>query len=123
MRVLVAATTLLCACGPEPTFTNVREKVFEPRCSARVCHGGTDPKADLGLVDDPYAALVDVPSDVNPDRTRVVPGDPDKSVLYRVLVGDDPDVDPMPDGLPAGALDDAYIEMVRQWIERGAPDD
>lgn len=123
MRALVVVVSLSCACGPEPTFTNVKSEVFEPRCSARVCHGGEDPKAELDLVTNAYDALIDVPSDVDPDRVRVVPGDPEASVLFRVLKGDDPVVDPMPDGLPAGSLDDELIEMVRVWIERGAADD
>ncbi|MBE0566834.1 MAG: hypothetical protein IH621_12790, partial [Krumholzibacteria bacterium] len=80
------------------------------------CHGGT---AGLELAaPGSRAALVGVASTNWPGQ-RVVPGDPDASVLYRKLTGDGGVGDRMPQG---GALDAADIETVRRWIAEGAHD-
>jgi hypothetical protein len=116
----------LSACPPEPEppylapeLHAIHEEVFIPRCSASVCHGGTDPSAALDLQREPYANLVDVDADQVPGMKRVVPGDPEASLLYVVLLGPEGEVSQMPEG---AELDAHEIEAIRIWIEDGAKD-
>ena len=123
---IVAWVSVLAACPPveeEPTLapklSTIHEEVFMPRCSANACHGGPGPSAQLDLEREPYASLVDAPSDADESVIRVVPGDPDASLLYLVLVGDSHGVRQMPVG---GALEDFEVEGIKTWIEDGAED-
>jgi hypothetical protein len=105
----------------EPTLSAIRTDIFEPRCSATVCHGNGGARG-LDLVNEPFEGLVNVASVADPDILRVAPGDPDASLLYQVLQG------PVPDAevgelqqMPIGAeVDDADLEQIRQWIADGA---
>jgi len=64
--------------------------------------------------------MVGVPADGYADRIRVVPGEPDSSLLYLKLIGD-PDVG---NRMPLfGSLDSLRITTIRTWIEDGARDD
>jgi hypothetical protein len=112
--------------GPAPTLTTLKADIFQPRCGATGCHGGTNPARGLDLVADPHAALVGIASIVDPARQYVVAGDPDASLLLAVLRG------PVasPDGandcrqMPPGfALDDDDVAAVQAWIAAGAADD
>lgn len=83
------------------------------------CHnGGTAENASFDLRPDvAFANLVDRPttSSASAAGTRVVPGDPDASVLYLAALGSAAGVDAMP---PVGArLPDAATGDLRAWIE------
>lgn len=86
---------------------------------AAMCHG-TAPPSGMTLTGNAYAMLVDVAATSNPAYTRVIPGDPDGSLLLQKLAGTMPaDAgEQMPPGqmIPAAAL-----ELVRLWIEEGCP--
>jgi hypothetical protein len=119
----VAALSLgLAACGPppEPTFANVQARVFTKSCAFSTCHGAFLPEEGMSLSEgQAYGAVVNVESRTNPGRFRVVPSDPDDSVLYQALLGPvGPDLDRMPNDRPA--LDAERIQLVREWIEQGA---
>ncbi len=93
------------------------EDAFVARCSN--CHGAVAPQGGLVLQRGAHAALVGVPSAQWPDQPRVVPGAPERSLLWRKLAGEQaPHGGAMPLGLPA---DEALAAQVRAWIEAGAP--
>ncbi len=104
----------------QPTLTDLHEKVFSVSCSASVCHGGPGPADGLDLVGDPFGTLVNVDSVDNPGMKRVVPGDPDSSVLFHVINGPFGNSQSMPQGgelLPQNVRD-----AIEQWIADGAQD-
>ncbi|MBM4282913.1 MAG: hypothetical protein FJ137_19895 [Deltaproteobacteria bacterium] len=116
-------------CGgaaPAPTLTQLKADVFQPRCGATGCHGGTNPARGLDLVTDPHAALVDAVSVVDPAQRYVVAGDVEASLLLKVLAGPvpspggDADCRRMPPGFD---LADDDVAAVRAWIADGAAND
>ena len=86
------------------------------------CHNGSDgPSSSYDLrADVALGNLIGVESDSSGSAggVRVIPGDPEGSLLYRAISaeGDTTEVKLMP---PVGVdvLDDASIALVRQWIE------
>ena len=73
---------------------------------------------DLTSAANSFASLVNVPSVEVPSLNRVTPGDPDNSYLVQKLEGTAAVGSRMPIG--GAALDQATIDMVRQWITEGA---
>jgi len=108
------------SCGAlDPTLTTIDEEVFQGSCAFESCHGGANPEAglDLSSAAAAFTSLIDVPGEES-DVVRVVPGDPDNSLLYQVLLTSlGPDLRQMPIG---DQLPDIEIEAIRQWIEDGA---
>ncbi len=108
-----------------PLFILERDPVFVYRgmgsyggCNVDgVCHGGERPGADLRMLDreSTYEQLLEVPSNsgICEGTLRVVPGDPDNSCLILFYVGrlGEEDLD---------WVDNAEIDLVRQWILDGA---
>ena len=84
-------------------------------CHGQNGNGGLDLRAP-GSRD----RLVDVTAQNYSPAIRVVPGDPDNSVLYDKLTGGGRFGGAMP---PGGLLPAADRELVRRWIADGAPDD
>jgi hypothetical protein len=140
MRNSVVALTLLVvtACGqlnelptdpgggdpvdPSATFTRVQNEVFTPTCALAGCHDPVGQQEGLVLTSGrAYAATVNVPSRQNSGLSRVQPGDPENSYLYRKITGANITGARMPQGLPP--LDEARLRLVRDWIRRGAPND
>ena len=107
---------------PSATFTRVQSQVFTPTCATIGCHNPVGQQSQLVLTADrSYAATVNVASVQTPSLSRVTPGDPANSYLYRKIIGSGITGDRMP---PAQApLSDAQIALVRDWIRRGAPND
>jgi len=108
-----------------PLWQMVREPAWEYRGSGSysgcnvdgVCHGGVRAGAGLIMADAPstYAELIDVPSasTLCAGTLRVVAGDPAASCLvlfYQGRLGND----------DLGWVDDAEIELMREWIRQGA---
>ncbi len=83
------------------------------------CHG-TPPAGGLMLTGDSYGALVNAQATSNGAYIRVIPGDPDGSLLLQKLTGTQPgDAGaPMP---PAGGFPPAALGLVRLWIEEDCP--
>lgn len=117
--------------GDEPTpatFENVAD-LFTRSCG--ICHfkGGTNEDILLNTPELIYTSLLGenrqgVPSncDANPNP-YVTPGDPSKSYILAVVL--DPSAgesctEPMPWGSPTG-LDADSRDLLRRWIEAGAP--
>ncbi len=137
--------TLKMTCDPEPTacdprllytgtFDRIQRQVFNQSCAKSSCHDSQTSAADLLLeVGAAYGNLVDVvpynPVASNPPYSwlRIVTlgptsGDPDGSFLYRKVSGKLPDGGMgarMPRNSPK--LHSTLIEVIRLWIESGAP--
>lgn len=140
--LLVAATITLVAIGcgdlkesptdpgggePPPdataTFVRVQQEILTPGCALSACHDPFFPQEALILSNGrSYALLVNVPSRQVPSLDRVEPGDPDGSYLFRKVTGG-PGItgERMPQSRPA--LTAVQIQLLRDWIRRGAPND
>ena len=107
--------------GLAPTLASIQDNVFTVSCAVPGCHGGAG--AQQGLRLDPgfsAGSLINVASPRDPNLIRVVPGDPDASFLIQKLQGADGLLgDRMPDGGPY--LTTATVNVIRQWIQDGAP--
>jgi len=93
---------------------------FEGNCT-HCHHGGGVGSSSFDLRHDVAVANtvgVDTASSASAAGTRIVPGDPEASLLFQAVSGetDDPDVLPMP---PVGVdvRDARAIEALRNWIE------
>jgi hypothetical protein len=90
------------------------------------CHSADPFDGNLDLtVTSAYASLVNHPSDINPNVMRVIPGDPDNSLLMRKLLYQLPDDGGLGVPMPKGEaimlhLPDAQIQLIRTWILNGA---
>jgi len=138
-KVLLVTVLLLTACGklaelptdpngggqpidPTATFTRVQTEIFSPTCAALGCHDRLAKQEDQQLTAGvAYAQTVGHPSVEMPNLSRVAPGDPANSYLYRKITGAGITGDRMPQGGPY--LSDAQIKLIRDWIRRGAPND
>jgi hypothetical protein len=100
----------------------IQTQIFDKSCVTD-CHEATNAAADLRLNrGKSHAALVNVASQQVATQVRVVPGDPDRSYLIKKLQGGPGIVgDQMPRLAPP--LPQTTIDLVREWITRGAPDD
>ncbi len=98
-------------------FRTIQDTIFTPICS--VCHAGAS--APLGLRLDSanaYAAIVNVPSVQVSSLRRINPGDPTNSYLLQKVEGRAAVGSRMP--LGGGALPQASIDLLRNWIAAGA---
>ncbi|HVN76702.1 MAG TPA: hypothetical protein VMT19_10330 [Thermoanaerobaculaceae bacterium] len=106
--------------NPSATFSRVQAVVFTPNCAVAGCHSTLGPQQGMSLAAGmAYGNTVRVPSVERPDLNRIEPGDPDRSYLVKKLRGD-PDITGvrMPDG---GTLTPDEIQLVIDWVRRGAP--
>jgi len=98
-------------------FTSIQNHVFTPICT--VCHAGANAPQGLRLDStNSYDLLVGVRSNEVSSLLRVKPGDPDHSYLIQKIEGHAAVGARMPFGGPY--LDQATIDMIRQWITDGA---
>jgi len=112
------------------TIQGLHQNIFSPTCANSGCHDGSF-EPDFRTVESSYNTLVNhtvVKNDsLSPYAARVVPGDPDGSMLIRRLTADLPNssgimpliVDPGSDWIPNKV---AYIANIRTWITNGAKD-
>ena len=112
-----------------PTIDSIQQNIFRLTDSAGRnacinCHttaGGRIPPQGLDLSGDAHAMLVNVPSRERPELMRVKPGDPENSYLIHKMEGRSTIVGrPMPFNGPP-FLTPGQIEIVKRWIEIGAP--
>jgi hypothetical protein len=103
----------------EPTLASIQVNVFSIDCAVSGCHGGA--AAQQGMRLDPgFSAgnLICVPVPRDPSQIRVIPGDPDKSLIISKLEGTQTLGDRMPQGGPY--LPQSTINVIREWIQNGA---
>ena len=104
-----------------PNFSEIQASVFTPTCATSTCHAGANPQASLNLdATNSYAMLVGVASTQDPGIQRVNPTNPGTSYLIQKLEGAGASGGQMP---PSGAIPQADIDTIRQWITAGAVDD
>ena len=106
--------------GLQPMLSSIQANIFTPSCAKAGCHTGMGAQAGLVLNSGAsWANLVNVASSQNMALTRVIPMDPDGSLLIQKLEGTAPVGGRMPaDGPPY--LQQATIDVIRQWILNGA---
>jgi len=108
--------------GSSATLSQIQAQVFTPICSG--CHSGpTSNSLPSGMnltAGNSFTSLVNVPSIEVGTIDRVEPGDPDNSYLIQKLMGTAAVGSRMPQGGPF--LDQATMDMIREWITDGAAD-
>ncbi len=105
-----------------PNFSEIQANIFTPNCATTGCHLGAAAPQGLRLDDaNSFGMLVGVASSQESSILRVAPGDPDNSYLLRKLEGSASVGAQMP--LSAPPLEQASIDVIRQWITDGAIDD
>jgi len=110
--------------GVQPTLLSIQDNVFSPLCAG--CHSGPTSNdaadlpsgMDLSSLSLSFMSLVGVSSLQNGAVERVEAGNPDDSYLIRKLEGTASVGGQMPLGGPA--LEQATIDVIRQWISDGA---
>lgn len=131
---LAAPATLAQECDEsfDSTFELIQKAIFERNgCTSVTCHTGAVPAGGLDLTAEAaYDELVDaaVESIAAPETMRrVVPAKKEESLLWlNVAAASQPEdwrapLRPMPIGFPA--LTFAELEVIRLWIESGAPEE
>lgn len=99
------------------TLQSIQNNVFNPRCVS--CHGGAVTNGGLDLSQgNAYQNLVNANS-IASSLKRIVPGESQNSYLMRRLEGAGGET-VMP---PSGKLDQAVIDSIAAWIDRGALND
>jgi len=109
--------------GELATFSAVQTQIFSASCAFSGCHGGSSPAQGLDLTAGmSYGQIVNVASAQQPSVDRIEPNDPDNSYLYLKVIGDvSINGGQMPRG--GGPLSQDLQDLLRDWIERGAPND
>lgn len=117
--------------SPDPnTIAGLHKFVFQPTCANSGCHDGTF-EPDFRTIQSSWNTLVMQPViKNNPQGSfqyRVLPGNPDQSVLIERMIHDiDGQSGIMPLWLEPGSdwpeKKTQYIQNVRNWILNGAPD-
>jgi hypothetical protein len=82
------------------------------------CHSATAVFGQLDLETDPYAAMVDVQAS-NGQGLLIEPGSPDTSIFYQKITNTQTSGTDMPPG--SGGLSVEATDIVKRWIEDGAP--
>lgn len=109
--------------GLQPTLASIQANVFTPTCATAGCHtgpsGSTLPAGmDLTSENASSANLIGVSSIQVPSVPRVDAGNANNSYLIQKLEGTAAQGGRMPQGGPF--LDQADIDVIRQWINDGA---
>lgn len=105
-----------------PDFSEIQANVFAPNCATSGCHLGAGAPQGLRLDEaNSYGLLVGIASSQVSSTLRVAPGDPDNSYLVQKLEGTASVGAQMP--LNAPPIEQASIDVIRQWIADGAIDD
>jgi len=124
-RELCLVATLVLAATPPAwsedsvSFTARIVPILNQHCV--MCHLPDAAQAGLALYPEPWAQLVGVASTESPLR-RVEAGSPEKSYLYRKLVGTQDKAGGSGLRMPfqQDPLDAGELEAVRSWIQQGA---
>ena len=104
----------------EATYSSISTQIFDVRCS---CHLTAGPTPVVLSSDQAYANIVSQSSTQNSGFLRVNPGNPDESYLYMKIIGDSRITGfRMPRNGPP-YLGDDEIQAIRDWIQKGAPND
>ncbi len=110
--------------GIQPSLESIQNNIFTPTCSVPGCHSGPPGPnlpagMDLSSADASVTSLFNTPSIEVPTILRIAVHDADHSYLIHKLEGTSADNSRMPLGGPF--LDQATIDVIRRWIDTGAP--
>jgi hypothetical protein len=110
--------------GLQASLASIQANSFTPTCATSGCHSGpagpTLPTGmDLSSEGASYASLVNVASVQQEEILRVKEGDANASYLIQKLEGTAAGSSRMPLGGPF--LDQATVDVIRLWIDNGAP--
>ena len=110
--------------GIQPSLASIQNNIFTPTCSVAGCHSGPPGPnlptgMDLSSAAASFSSLINIASFQEPTIFRVAVGDADNSYLIHKLEGTSAQGSRMPQGGPF--LDQATIDVIRLWIDSGAP--
>jgi hypothetical protein len=110
--------------GLQPSLASIQTSIFTPTCSVAGCHSGPPGPnlpagMDLSSANASFSSLINIASFQVPTTLRVAVGDADNSYLIRKLEGTSSVGSRMPQDGPF--LDQATIDVIRLWIDTGAP--
>ncbi len=110
--------------GLQPSLASIQTSIFTPTCSVAGCHSGPPGPnlpagMDLSSASASFSSLINIASFQVPTTLRVAVGDADNSYLIRKLEGTSSVGSRMPQDGPF--LDQATIDVIRLWIDTGAP--
>ena len=110
--------------GIQPSLASIQNNIFTPTCSVAGCHSGPPGPnlpagMDLSSANASFSSLVNIASFQVPTILRVAVADADNSYLIHKLEGTSAQGSQMPQGGPF--LDQAMIDVIRLWIDTGAP--
>lgn len=129
MRLLLAVVLgMLGGCGGEDdrpaTWSYIHAAIIEPGCATISCHSNANAQAGLRLhsPEAAYAILVgracgSPTTDEQAPFNYVVPGEPNRSRLMHLLLGENVRLAMPPDRL----LPLPDVELIETWILEGAP--
>jgi hypothetical protein len=106
------------------SFASQLQPIFNASCTNELCHGATDPQAGLNLTAAAaYGGLVGVASSepMCAQYARVQPGQPDASVLVFKLAGTGACFTGSRMPKVGSVLSPTQIQLFRDWIANGAP--
>ena len=109
--------------GSSATFSAVQAQIFNTSCAFSGCHAGSSPSQGMNLSEGmAYGNIVNVPSSQQSSLDRIEPNEPEESYLYLKVTNDQSiSGGRMPAG--GGPLAQDLVDLLRDWIERGAPND
>ncbi len=108
--------------GAVATFSRVQTEIFTPTCAVIGCHDTVSHQSGLDLsLGQSYVQIVNIASTQVPSLKRIAPNDPVNSYLLQKINGTATTGNLMPPGTTP--VPDAQINLVRDWILRGAPND
>jgi hypothetical protein len=109
--------------GSNSGFAAQVQPIFTSNCALSGCHAGSNPAQGMNLSDgQAYANIVNVQSNES-SLLRVKPGEPDESYLVHKIQGTQGSVGGSGGQMPLGGtpLTQAQIDLIREWITDGAP--
>src|SRR6266850_1971995 len=117
-------------CDPQAfydgTFDRIQKQIFNQRCATSGCHDSQSHQSNMILeTGSAYGNIVGV-TPTNPnvpvDWKRVLPGDSTRSFLFHKVNGDLTAGQGSQMPLTGPPLDAHLIDIIRLWIDAGAPD-
>ncbi len=99
---------------PEALFAHEVIPIFESKCIG--CHGGDPDKIEGGLNLKDHENLL---TGGNSGEPAVIPGDPEKSLLYQSIMRLNEDIAMPPK--EGDKLSEIELQIIRDWISGGAP--
>jgi len=104
-----------------PDFASLKAAILDPQCGA--CHSGPSSAKNLDLSGPDVYIRLTGPQNASlqqPGMMQIAPGNPDSSYFYLKMIGKNIIEARMPkDRAP---LEKGELTVVREWIEKGAPE-